>query len=252
MGCGIRRAAAGFRSAIARNQLNRSVQDTRRRVLFDLFGAWPRRRPLGKQASQASQPRHRIGYNRRVRLLVLLLLLGSPGFAAPHWERLETRGASPCIAGSFRGPACFPSKRARDRGPDRQVISALSDVTRKREWVFSPSEARLVREPSVLERVEYNRSSAPGLSMTEPSFSGVGPPDRAARRLWIGLESVEDPAARGARGGSGPHRKREFIVEALGAPDQGLRGTSRRPAGAVPKWLVNIFKNGGRWRRWRA
>lgn len=132
--------------------------------------------------------------------------------------------------------------------PIAKVVSALSDVHRKREWVYALKEARLVREPSLLERVEYNRSAAPWpLRDRTFVFRALVRPDRAARRLWIGLESVEDPAAPPEPGlVRGRVERGEFIVEALGERRTKVSlELHADPAGAIPKWLVNLFQK--RW-----
>ena len=213
------------------------------------LAGWTAVRREGKQSKQVND-RHRIGYNRRVpRFLVLAFLLIAPASAAPSWERLETRGGISVYRREVPGSRVLSFKgECEIEAPIAKVISALSDVTRKREWVFSLAEARLVREPSVLERVEYNRSSAPWpIHDRAFVFRALVRPDRAARRLWIGLESVEDPAAPPEPGVvRGRIEKGEFIVEALG--DRRTKGSLEMhadPAGAVPKWLVNLFQK--RW-----
>jgi uncharacterized protein YndB with AHSA1/START domain len=170
-----------------------------------------------------------------------------PPAAAEGWRVLSRAGGivvmsreipgSPILA--FRGEAVLEAPIAR-------VAAVLADTARKHEWVARLKEARLVREASETDRVEYNRTAVPRPAKDRDFvFRAEAEIDEPGRRIVIRMRSVEDPAVPPGAG-----LVRGEIVESvmiLGALPGGGRThvileIHADPKGAVPKWLVNLFQ----------
>jgi hypothetical protein len=187
---------------------------------------------------------------KKLAFLSLLLLLGvSTCLGGNSWEELSNEDGikvwrrevegSPVVA--FRGETIIDASLAK-------VANVLDDTPRKGEWVCNLLEAKNVRMISTMERVEYNRTSAPWpIKDRDFVFRADVKVDKKAKAITILIKSVTDPlmpvdedkAVRGELLDS------SYVLTSLG--DNKTRVVVEiqvDPKGSVPKWVVNWAQKG--------
>ena len=86
---------------------------------------------------------------------------------------------------------------ARSARKELEALEVLADTPRKTEWVPHLKTARIVRETSPTDRVEYQRTRAPWpVKDRDFVFHALVEPDAAKKRLSIWMASIEGEAPR--------------------------------------------------------
>jgi hypothetical protein len=186
---------------------------------------------------------------RRGLLLVGIALLVSAGFAAAdsEWEEIDRDDGIVCwrkdVADSpivaFRGEGVIEAPIAR-------VARVLEDTSRKTEWVAKCLEAKDVKLLSPLERIEYNRTSAPWpISDRDFVFRAKCEIDPARKTVVYSLRSLDDPAcpANEDLAVRGELLQSKYTLTALShARTRLVVEIQADPKGSIPKWVVNFFQ----------
>ncbi len=168
-------------------------------------------------------------------------------FNAEGWEELsdgngiKTWGKQ--VPGSsivaFRGEGILDA-------PIAKAAQMLADTNRKAEWIHKCAEAKNIKTFSELDRIEYNRTLAPVI-MKDRDFVyhakvWLDMPKHQVRVLFKSIETPEVPEY--------SHAVRGKLMESrytLTSIDEGKRTRAMvevhaDPAGAIPKWIVNLFQ----------
>mgnify|MGYP001596581399 CR=1 FL=1 len=165
----------------------------------------------------------------------------------PQWEVVSTDDGvvterrewpdSPMV--EFRGTTVIDARLSK-------IVSVLTDTGRKLEWIDRAVAAKDLQVFSMLERIEYNRSSAPWpVRDRDFVFRAQATLDVPQRTLFVTLKSVEHPdmpeqdcCVRGEITNS------SYKLEALedGSKTRVTVQILADPKGAVPKWIVNIIQ----------
>lgn len=130
--------------------------------------------------------------------------------------------------------------------PVSKILNVLLDTPRKLEWVDRAVEARDIRTLSPVERVEYNRTSAPWpVKDRDFLFQAKAFPNLRDKTVLITLKSIEDEAVpvdpccvRGELARS------SYFLKAIkgGTATELTVQIHADPRGAVPSWIVNMIQ----------
>jgi hypothetical protein len=168
---------------------------------------------------------------------------------ASDWEKVKDRKGvqvySKEIPGSkivaFRGIGTIDA-------PIENVVSVIHDTSRIKEWMSDMAETVVLERKSELEKVEYNRTTAPW-PLWDREFV-----------YWVKVEIKNDAKEVHINMGPGnnnhpniPKREKtvrgtlhssKYIVKSLGPnKTELLVEINADPSGSVPKWVVNLFQS---------
>ncbi len=181
-------------------------------------------------------------------LMILLALCGAAGAAetAKDWEPIADVDGVKAWRREMPGTHVLAFKgQGLVEAPPLKVAAVLMDVSRKLEWVDRIREARLVRQVSPLERIEYNHSHVPW-PLADRDFVFHAQADvEPGGVIVFKLKSVDEP--------SEPRQKSKERGELINSgyrlePVEGGAKTlltveiHADPKGALPKWIANLVQ----------
>lgn len=127
------------------------------------------------------------------------------------------------------------------------VTSVMINIERKLHWVAKIKEAKVVKQLSNFERIEYNQTKAPWpIANRDFVFHAKLTPSPDLKTVLVTIQSTEDDAEP-VRDGvvRGTLNSSRFFLESIN--DQQTRVTVEihaDPKGSIPKWVVNLFQKG--------
>jgi hypothetical protein len=179
--------------------------------------------------------------------VALLIACSAVGAAAdPGWQKIDDSDGIVVYRREVPGSDVIAFKgEGVVNAPPVRVASVVFDTSRATEWIDSLVEARVVRRTSDTEYVEYDHFAMPFV-IKDRDFVTLNRMeyDPARKTITIRLRSVSDPAAPATSHVRGTVISSTFVLTptADGKATLVSGDVHCDPAGAIPKWLVNMFQ----------
>src|SRR5262245_22760540 len=124
-----------------------------------------------------------------------------------------------------------------------EILAVLDDIGRFTEWMADCKAARVVKQKSELERIEYNRIGAPWpVSDRDTTIRSWVEADLAKREVWARFQSIDTPDAPPVSGVVRMPRLAGFYH--LQVIDAGHTKVTYQvdadPGGLLPEWLIKL------------
>lgn len=134
----------------------------------------------------------------------------------------------------------------------KKIASVLSDQEMRKDWVDSLAETKLIRQPGPLERIEYNRVSAPWpLQDRDFVYRAKVETKRKEKSILISMASVEDASEPPRSGVVRANILHSYyylrdVTEKDGEPlTLVILEIAADPKGIIPNWVANLTQK--RW-----
>jgi hypothetical protein len=179
-----------------------------------------------------------------VLLTSVFLAVASPAGADPGWQQdaseqgvvVTTKTESGRSLPIFRGVGVI------DAGA-YDVLAVLNDIGKFPEWSADCAEARVVKQISEFERIEYNRTHAPWpVADRDAAYRSWVEGSASKGDIWARFQSIDTPAAGPVAGVVRMPRLVGFYhLEAIDAGHTRVTyQVDADPGGLLPDWLVKL------------
>lgn len=181
-------------------------------------------------------------------LLSLEVVLADDSSSAKDgWEEYDRYQGITMYRREIPGSSVLAYKGSGDlAGSMAKLVTVILDTPRKREWMSRIREARVLRDISAEEKLEYVHVSVPWpLQDRDFVYTARLELDRVNKKATIHYKSIEDP---GMPSQSGKVRAQVYFgTFTLSRAADGVRThveaeTHADPKGLIPKFLVNIYQ----------
>ncbi len=140
---------------------------------------------------------------------------------------------------AYRGDATISA-------PLDKVVSVVIDSNRRAEWAERVKEARILKENSPTDRIEYLVTRVPWpLKDRDFVLHTRIIPDRAAKTLRILVESTEYPEMpESSKYIRGYVKQADFVLSSIksGKATRVLSESHVDPKGSIPSWVINMIQ----------
>jgi hypothetical protein len=177
-------------------------------------------------------------------IVFTLLALSPPARAAETWvkEADEKGVVVSTLAVAGRGLPIFRGVGTVDASVF-EILAVLDDIGRFTEWMADCKAARVVKQKSELERIEYNRIAAPWpVSDRDTTIRSWVEADVVKREVWARFQSIDTPDAPPVSGVVRMPRLAGFYH--LQVIDAGHTKVTYQvdadPGGLLPEWLIKL------------
>jgi START domain len=199
-----------------------------------------------------------VSFPRLVEPLLLALIVGTiPGRGSvahadppppPAWEKIGDDDGITVYRREIPGSPIIAFKGEGDVSASiLRVASVLVDTSRATEWIDSLTEARVLKQISEDEYIEYDHVSTPFvLKDRDFVIDAKVELDPAQKRVALKIHSVTDPLAPETKYVRGELMQSSFTLTALdhGQKTHIVAEIHADPKGSVAKWIVNMFQKG--------
>ena len=181
-------------------------------------------------------------------LTSLMLAASSFGAVSTSWKKIKTRKKVEVFKGEIPGSPIVAFKGTGYIDANIvKVVSVIRDEAQKPKWISDLAETRVLKQVSLLEKVEYNRTKTPWpLDDRDFVYRAKVVINKEKKELEIKINHETHPDAPARKGVvRGELSSSRYFLKSI---DGGKRTYVEveifaDPKGKVPKWLVNLFQS---------